>query len=801
MPNQDLRRHEHLALPRAEIEPERKRRRGFGPVPEKPFRSHGGSLNQQIESTLQQFQLRSPVRPRGIDPKLLLRMSLERPGVVPEEEWVRNGLILLSEDRDGATVLLASEPELRDFRRKLGAYQGGPRADRQYAPHAALFNAIRQVREYGPEDRKGRLLTEIEIAPAQTYVLDLELWHTGNVESCRQTLAQVEAFIGNNGGRVADRYIGNSVCLARVICPGSLIHHLLQLEAVATVDLPPKPTLTVAEVLQPTVEDFPPISRPPDGAPRLCVIDSGIASGHPMLGPAAGEARSIPTTLGSPIDDDGHGTRVAGIALYQDIGECIRLRQFSPHLWILSAKVTDVEISQLGERIQKFPDEKLIPNQMREAIEYFHHEHQCRIFNISLGDERLVYTGGKPSIWAWTLDDLARTLDVVIVVSSGNLWPGQNGDDPVYPLQAYPGYLLRPENRIIEPATAAIPLTVSSLAHSAAPRGSDGNTDLSLRAIAPENSPSPFSRTGWGIGDSLKPDLCEYGGNLVYWHSANIVQSNNPGVEIVSLNHDYVTGRLFTWDKGTSLAAPKVAHLAAHILSSYPAATANLIRALISSSATIPETAENLLLPLGNDACFRVCGYGKPDTDLALYSYDHRVTLFAENELPGDRFHIYEIPLPDVFRTTRGKRKISVTLAFDPPTRHTRKDYLGFGMKFWLIRGKTLPEVEYIFRKQQPGEDTVPGLSNTSYECTLEPRHRLRERGTLQKGIFEFLQNPRDAYGDTYYLVIQCKRNWSEEERQRYAVAVVIEHFEQNVDLYVAIQQRIAARARVRVRR
>lgn len=799
MPNQDLRRHEHLALPRAEIEPERKRRRGFGLVPGKPFQSHGRSLNQQIESTLQQFQLRSQARPRGIDPNLLLRVNLERPGIVPEEEWARSGLVLVSEDRDGATVLLASEPELHDFRRKLGEYQRGPRADRQNAPHAALFNAIKQVREYGPEDRKGRLLREIEIETVQTYVLDLELWHAGDRESCRRTLGQIEEFIGNNGGRVTDRYIGNSVCLVRVICPGSLIHHLLQLEAVAMVDLPPKPTLTVAEVLQPTIVDFPPISRPPGEAPRLCVIDSGIASGHPMLAPALGEIVAIPASLGSPVDDHGHGTRVAGISLYHDIGECIRLRQFSPHLWILSAKVTDVEVGPTGERNQKFPDEKLISSQMREAIEYFHREHRCRIFNISLGDERLVYSGGKPSIWAWTLDDLARTLDVIIVVPSGNFWPRYDHNDPTNP--AYPGYLLHPENRIIEPATAAIVLTVSSLAQSAAPHGAGSTPDVTLRAIAPEDSPSPFSRTGWGIGDSLKPDLCEYGGNLVYWHGANAMQPSNPGVEIVSLNHNHVAGRLFAWDKGTSLAAPKVAHLAARILSSYPTATANLIRAFIASSATIPENAENLLSPLGNDACLRICGYGKPDTDLALYSFDQKVTLFAENELPGDRFHVYEIPLPDVFRTTRGKRKISVTLAFDPPTRHTRKDYLGFAMKSWLIRGKTLPEVVNIFRKQEPGEETVPGISNTSYECVLKPKHRLRERGTLQKGVFEFSQNPKDDYGDTYYLVIQCKKNWTDEEKQRYAVVVVIEHFGQNIDLYATIQQRIAARARVRVRR
>jgi hypothetical protein len=154
-----------------------------------------------------------------------------------------------------------------------------------------------------------------------------------------------------------------------------------------------------------------------------------------------------------------------------------------------------------------------------------------------------------------------------------------------------------------------------------------------------------------------------------------------------------------------------------------------------------------------------------------------------------------------------GKRSVSVTLAFDPPTRHTRKDYLGFTMKFWLIRGKALREVENIFRRSEPGEEMVEGISNTTFECKLEPGHRIRGRGTLQKGIFTMSRNPSEEYGDTYYLVVQCARNWCDEETQRYAVVVVLEHvgletrLRGNISLYQAVQERIEARERIRIRR
>jgi len=872
MADEKVKRYAHLLLPRAEVKLERRQRRGFSVVSPKPFAEHGSQINTQVASALHQFQSRAQRRPPGIDPKLLLRVRLERAGAIPDDEWRKNGLILVSEERDGVTVLLAGEPELLAFQRRLRDYQHGPRLEKktaakleilpegmkfpnllrdkiqydadkkrlifegvmsqeekdelvkvspdyqyqkavealfqnsQRSPNAPLFDAILEVREYGPEDRMGKLLREATLEPTEEYALDLELWHPGDINMARQTLAQIGTFISQKGGRVMDSYVGACVCLTRAIVRGNMIAQLLQLEAVAKLNLPPRPALTVAEVSQLSLKDFPPITSPPTEAPCVCIIDSGVASGHPMLSPTIGDSISVPASVGSPMDEHGHGTAVAGLALYNDISECIKNRQFSPSLWVMSAKVTEIENGPSGWKI-KFPDEKLISTQMREAIEYFHREHRCKVFNISLGDERLVYDGGKPSIWAWTLDDIARKLDVIIIVSSGNSWPASQDNDPKDTLDGYPKYLLRADNRIIEPATAAIPLTVGALAHSEAPHEAGGRDDVALRAVAQKDMPSPFTRIGPGIGDAVKPELCEYGGNLVFDHRLNRLQNKNAEVEIVSFCHNYAAGRLFAWDKGTSLAAPKVAHYAAQLLSIFPRSSANLVRALLASSASIPEAAKEVLSVLGNDECLKVCGYGKPNFNTAAYSSDNRVTLFAESELLRLHPDVYEIPLPDIFRHTKGKRSITVTLAFDPPTRYTRKDYLGFTMKFWLVRGKTLKEIERIFGKSKPDEETVQGISGTRFECNLEPGHRIRERGTLQKGIFTMSRNPNQGYGDTYHLVVQCARNWSDEEIQRYAVVVALEHvgleitlFER-ISLYQAVQQRIKVRERIRIRR
>ena len=73
--------------------------------------------------------------------------------------------------------------------------------------------------------------------------------------------------------------------------------------------------------------------------------------------------------------------------------------------------------------------------------------------------------------------------------------------------------------------------------------------------------------------------------------------------------------------------------------------------------------------------------------------------------------------------------------------------------------------------------------------------------------MFSMSRNPGEEYGDTYYLVVQCDRNWSDEEKQRYAVVVVLEHVGllettllARISLYQAVQERIEVRERIRIR-
>jgi hypothetical protein len=755
-------------------------------------------LRSQLDTVLAGF--RSREAPKGVNPSLILRIKLAERAVVEEANWERCGLTLLSVDQDRTLVLFSSDQDLKEFSRRLNQYRAGPpREGQRTAPHSQIFACIEEISEVRPQDRVGRVfraegLTGPEQLEAdRDYVVDIELWDLGARELCRARVGEMRKYVESRGGQVTDDYIGESLVLLRATCSGKVVGELLGIDSVATVDLPPQPALSVGEMLDLAMEDVAPAEAPPDGAPGVAILDSGLASGHPLLASAVGESTTAPLSWGDGSDGHGHGTMVAGLALYGDVEACIQRRSFVPEVMLYSARV-------LNDKC-RFDDETLITTQMREAIEYFSKTYGCRAFNVSLGDARLPYGGGKVLPWACILDTLARELDVVIVVSAGNYQydPGPGGS-PDGHVQQYPRYLLRDDARIVEPATGAIVLTVGALSHAhVAPKSSAGQR-VSFRPIALRGQPSPFTRSGPGLGEAIKPELCELGGNVAYDGLTKLINDGVHELSVVSLNREYID-RLFRTDVGTSFAAPRVAHMAARLFDAFPHATANLVRALLAASASVPEPASEVLAPLGRDAVVRVCGYGRPDLETARSSEDNRVVLYAQSEIAFDDFHVYEVPVPEEFIAEGGTREVAVTLAFDPPVRHSRLDYLGGKMSYRLIRGCSLEEVVEAFRQRSPEGDSdaeVRRLTSTRHDCDLLPGAQAREGGTLQKGVFQMRRAPRAEYGDTYYLVVRSERKWARDEQgpQRYAVVVEIRHSAQ-VSLYNRIRQRVTARVRL----
>jgi len=779
---------DHLRIKRTEIERPR-HKSGGGSPPKKNNIDHGRGLGDKIEVVIRSFTDSLAVQPPEFNPAFIFKIKIDK-GDVSDDDWRKSNLVVLSEEPDGAVVLFSPD-QLAEFRNRVATYGGTIPEGQKNPSYAWIASLAEEMELWGRENRIGRKLRNTEIDPNTDYYLDVELWVYGLEDDKRRRIDSLEQFVNNHGGRITDRYVGDNLFLARVKVTGAVLDQMLEIGDIREIDLPPEPAIGIPEYYNSQIDNFPnPLDRPADDSPGICVIDSGVATGHPFLENAIGEVVPFPRSLGSALDQSGHGTMVAGISLFGDVKACIDSLDFTPQVFIYGARVTNAQ--------DRFDDENLIVTQMKEAIQYFKETYDCRVFNISLADPDLVYADGKPSQWASVLDNLAHEYDIVIVISAGNIPVTTfRGPDAETIRANYPAYLLDNASRILEPSTAVNALTVGSLSQYTASVHAGRQPGDLIEPLGELNMPSPFTRSGPGVNGAIKPDVVEYGGSSTWYAMQRRFMDFDAGVDIVSMNWDY-RQRLFAARSGTSFSAPKIAHLAALILKKYPGLSANLVRALIANSAKIPDIAQERIA--NDDDIRRIYGYGLPDPNRALYSTDNRVLLMGEDEIPNDGMHVYEIPIPDEFRSTRGERVITICLAYDPPVRHTRKDYTGVSLEFRLIRGKTTNEIYDWYSNQR-----VDGVQQIAprYQCDLRPSLQNRGGGTLHKAEFRIRQNGSlEKYpGEHFHLVIQSKKGWVDNDinpAQRYAVTVTLEHLGVQLDIYNFLQSRIRQDVRQR---
>lgn len=770
---------EHLHLIRL---PERLERRkyGGGKAPIRVANQHGPKLRTELTSAISEQRRQRP--PEFVDPSLILRVKMS--GMTMEEDWAALGLTLLASDEDRTLVLFASTDDMVEFRERLNAYEGEVPPGQKAPRYAGFINRIEDIGTVESRDRIGIRLREegivelVELEADRTYVLDIELWDIGRRGQRIKKIEEIADYIEAKGGEVFDQYIGPSISMLRVQVTGDIARVLISVPEVAVVDLPPQPDVGTADHLELTIGDLPHIAPIDNDAPIVGIIDSGI-NRHPLLEDVLVDAIGIPEELGT-ADVWGHGTRVGGVSVFGDMQAQINAGALVKGVRLISAKV----ITDGG----KFYERRLVPGQMREAISRLNEDYGCRIFVISLGDTQRSNDDGRVGPWAATLDELARELDVLIIVPSGNR-PPRGGARLEQAITEYPNYLLEDANRLCEPGGAINVLTVGSLAHGNG-LGTEHIQDAHIRAITETFEPSPFTRIGPGVGSAMKPDLVDIGGTMVFDAATARLRGSPdiPTTGVLTLHHRYID-QLFTTGSGTSYAAPLIGFKAGQILRQFPDASANLLRALLVGAARVPEESRQILEPIGNDAVDKICGNGLVNPEFAAFSDDHRVILYAEDDLEIDHFAVYSLPIPETFQNG-GKRTIRVTLAFDPPVRRTRADYMGTGMSFRMVRGCSEYLIFEHFRRRAQDEGQFPDIPNR-YNCKFDTGPQKRERNSVQTASVTYTRDT-DNYGDEYFLIVRCHGGWAAEQeiRQRFALVVELEH-QVEVQLYARLRAQL----------
>lgn len=862
---------EHLQFTKVELPShERRKRGGFVPRGEKKNNvQHGGELLNQIKIDIDQNA--KDIHDFHFDPHLVMKVNLEKDATLTEDNISKlesMGLRVIDTEAKELMVLFADDCELKEFDRAISNYKQGVIA-RTKIENEDLFSAIKSVSRWESEDRKGQDIDNL----SDVDYIDCYLWI---FDTLNETQQKANEFIRSTEGKCmkyCDKYISQAVAVVRLKIEKEQLTYFLKHPLVYKVDRIPNYHIKRTERTTISSTKLTDISYSnellTEKSASICVIDSGILSGHPLLKEAIGDSKTFFATEGyqaNENDIDGHGTMVAGICEY---GKIDLNSSFQPQIYLYNAKIHDgeyigdfnlckqeleeegitLDMDQeevldkyfrgllvesdlfcaigLKKRLNEFKSivrkythlhEKLIPNQMREIVEYFHLNYGCRIFNLSQGDLNYPYDDGKPRAWTCVLDELQREYDILFVVSTGNYDYAFEHDESQI-IKEYPSYFyLDNKARIIDPAASSIALTVGAMANSNVPLTSSDDK-IQYLSISSSKQISSRTRLGPGIQKAVKPEFLAYGGDVLFNTLTSRISTKNSGTSILSFSNKLVDG-LFCYDIGTSFAAPYISHIAAKILNRYPEASNNLIRAIIVSSADISKeiieqleqlnATDNFIKNIssnykrnekGTIKCDKkrmlhyLAGYGYPNQKLAIDSFEQRVVLLAdminENAIEVDKSHIFEIPIPKEFQKAKGKKKIIISLAFNPDVRKTRMDYLGKEMSFDLIRGKSLDEV-YQVCASQAGRDEADKLKmfDSKFICKLENCGKiLREHGTLQKGVFEF---SKSDYGENYYLVVSCKKNWSK-EKQEYAVVVTYQVEDNTVELYDILKTRVRA--------
>ena len=769
--------HPHLELAREEPAPERRPRRGFRPQtePDDP-RAHGKMLGDQLRGAREDAA--SDVG--GYDNRRLIKIGLAEK-VAPEDVAAAAGNIeVVSQEDDKLVLAFAAEKQLDEFEMRLASLEKTGSVTRRN-----VIYALQSFDRWTPEDRTGWALRQKGFPDEEPFVVDVELWPRARDGAATRERAAFETWAQERGGKVLDAVRQPYLALYRIRCERTLADDLLNHRDVRVVDLPPRIGLQRALVAADIgrMEETP---APPENAPGIVVLDTGLVAGHPVLAPAVGDSQSFRPGA-SPADGHGHGTFVSGIALYDDVADCVRNRRFVPELRLFSGRVLD-------DRNQSDP--RLMENLVDEAIRYFVDAYGCRIFNLSYGDLNKPYRGRHIAGLAVTLDALSRELDVLFVVPTGNYEGDEDG--PRDWRADYPNYLTRMNAALIDPAPALNALTVGSLARYE--KDERWPNDPGYQPVARIAQPSPFTRHGPSVNDAIKPDLVDYGGNVMVNVRTNHRMGGRRGVGELSTSHNYATGRPFSEDAGTSFAAPRVANAAAKILAELPNGSVDLCRALLVAHARTPPACADLFSD-DADALRDVTGYGLVDRSALYRSPDGCVTLWAEERIENSRHHFYEIPVPDEFWSAgRRSRELTVALAFRPPVRTTRIDYRAVSIGFKLVQAESLEKVARSFNAAVD-RNAAPRIAERNVRRRFSERDR--SRGTVQASTWTFTQPSREMQTDSWFVVVtRHDPAWGtplSSTREPYAlVAVLADQSAEEPRLYARIEARLRERARVR---
>ena len=533
----------------------------------------------------------------------------------------------------------------------------------------------------------------------------------------------------------------------------------------------------------------------------VCILDTGVTQTHPLIAPALDVSdvhRYEPTW--DAADTRGHGTNMAGLALYGDLASSIMSAQ-------------PVELTHRLESVKILPDQgendpKLYGAITRDAVSQAEISAPNRKRSVCLAVTSDIDTNrGGPSSWSAAIDQLCfgdENSKRLLLISAGNIrvgiskvnYPAQNEIEPI-------------EN----PAQAWNAITVGAFTEKTA---INDPSFVGWEPLAPEGELCPTSRTSisWERQWPVKPDILMEGGN---WATSGEDCDCPDDLGILTTHHD-PTVRHFDIFRDTSAATAAASNLAGRIFAVMPERWPETIRALMVHSAewTPPMKAQFDAARAEHQkrVLLRKYGYGVANYDRAILSAANDLTLIAEDELQPfwkeegsiktRHMNLHEFPWPRTELEQLGEAEVElrVTLSYyiepNPGDRGwlRKHRYASHALRFAVKREhESIPEfrsrINAAVEAEEAGLAPVPGgtddwlLGRIRNLGSIHSDHWYGSAATLAQksaiGIYPIGGWWKENPGHKRY-----------DKRIRYSLIVSIRAASSEVDIYTPVHTQIA---------
>jgi hypothetical protein len=553
-----------------------------------------------------------------------------------------------------------------------------------------------------------------------------------------------------------------------------------------------------------------------DGTPRVCLLDSGVNRGHPLLVPLLDDAdlHTIDPNWGTD-DTANHGTGLAGLAGFGDLTTALATNDslLVSHR-LESVKLTPAQGANTGD--SKHHGYLFVEAVSRPEIAA---PNRPRIFSsaVTSADAR---DRGKPSSWSSAVDSLASDYTNegdsprLFVLAAGNTIGDQDW-------ATYPNSLTT--SGIRDPGQAWNAITVGAYTEKIEITEPDAQD---YEPIAPAGGLSPYTTTSgdWQSFWPLKPDVVFEGGNR------GMDGFGSVGISSLQLltTHNQHTARLFNTTNATSAASALCARMAAQLLATYPTLRPETIRALLIHSAEWTDAMRAQYLPANPNKThyfnlIRHCGWGVPDLERALWSAGNSLTLLVEDDvhpyqkvlgrgIVSRNMNLHALPWPKDALETLGETNVElrITLSYfiepNPSARGTASKfyYPSHRLRFDVQRPLDATTDDFVARINAAVAREEEDDQSDAVDQNWILGDRKRHRGSLHQDIW---RGTAAELANRGFLAVYPAKGWwrtrPAQERYdlpaRYSLVVSIRTPQTEVDLYTPVAQQVIVAAEVPV--